>query len=358
MDLYIYDENIELIGVIDSFISLIWTDRYSCAGYFELYVPATDKNVWLLQRFHYVHRPEIGVKNVMYINGIRTTWSRDNGKCLIVTGYTADGLLRKRILTTKGNGATLLSVLQEKLIATPIENVEISSDRSLDISATVYDWEHVLNAEDWAYNVIKKSGKDVSLNSYLDQEKGKVIIGLRKGEDKSDMLRFSEEFGNISSSDYSFSEEGCGNVVIAVTKQPTTGWAPELPVYIYGDKEETGARRTEIAIEVEPVMKEVTTEGGVIQQLDYSATMAQLMYLAPSALRPYSESFSAEAAINGGYREKWKTGDKATVIDEARGTTYLKRIEEVREVYDRNGFHIYPTFGESIKTIFDLVKGR
>lgn len=358
MDLYIYDENIELIGVIDSFISLIWTDRYSRAGYFELYVPATDKNARLLKRIHYVCRPEIAEKNVMYINGIQTKWSKDNGKCLIVTGYTADGLLRKRVMTTYSGCTTLLSILREKLASFPIANVELSGDESLDIPARVYVGDRALNAEEWAYKAIKQNESGIALDSYLDGESGKIIIGLREGQDKSSELIFSEEFGNISSSDYAFSEEGCGNVVVAITKPPSDGYpVGNLPYYVYS-KGETGAERTEISIEVDPIMMDIVTESGTVRAFDYGATMSELMRQAPTALKPYTESFSAESGDIRGYREKWHTGDITAVVDDARSTTYIKRIEEVREVYDRNGFHIYPTFGESIKTIYDLVRGR
>ena len=356
MELYVYDENVELVGVIDSCISLIWTDRYNRAGFFELYVTATEKNARLLKRFRYICRPEIAEKNIMYINGIQTKWSQDNGRCLIVTGYTADGLLRKRIMNLCA-GDTLLSVLRTKMAELPIKKVEISEDNTLDIAAAVYDADRTMNAENWAYKAIKEAESDIALDSRADRANGRIVVGLRKGTDKSDEIIFSEENGNISSSFYAFSEEGCGNVVVAFSKAPAGFIVSNMPFYVHnGDI--TGVERTEIAIEIDPITYEVQTETGSYVVLDREATMKELKRQAIAATKPYTESFSAEANNIKGYREKWHTGDIIALKDDVRDTTYIKRIEEVKEVFDRSGHHVYPTFGDSIKTIYDIIKGR
>ena len=48
MELYIYDRDMILHGVIDEINSLIWTRRYWSAGEFKLLVPFTSKHVSLL----------------------------------------------------------------------------------------------------------------------------------------------------------------------------------------------------------------------------------------------------------------------------------------------------------------------
>ena len=42
MDLYIADQNFQIVGIIDAPSSLIWAERYFEIGDFEIYVPATD----------------------------------------------------------------------------------------------------------------------------------------------------------------------------------------------------------------------------------------------------------------------------------------------------------------------------
>ena len=49
MDLYITNTKFELVGVIDSYTSLIWTERYNNCGDFEIMISANDKNIDILQ---------------------------------------------------------------------------------------------------------------------------------------------------------------------------------------------------------------------------------------------------------------------------------------------------------------------
>ena len=48
MDLYIANQNFQIVGIIDAASSLIWSERYFEIGDFEIYVPATDDYVDLL----------------------------------------------------------------------------------------------------------------------------------------------------------------------------------------------------------------------------------------------------------------------------------------------------------------------
>ena len=54
MELYIFDRNRTLLGVVEAFEYLRWTRRYSYCGSFELKAIATAQNVELLQIGHYL----------------------------------------------------------------------------------------------------------------------------------------------------------------------------------------------------------------------------------------------------------------------------------------------------------------
>ena len=50
MDIYVLDLNVNILDMIDTFKSCIWTVQYFSTNDFELVVPATDKNIDLLQK--------------------------------------------------------------------------------------------------------------------------------------------------------------------------------------------------------------------------------------------------------------------------------------------------------------------
>lgn len=49
MEVRVYSREMEFLGVIDNFESLIWTRKYNSCGTFELYAPATEENLRILE---------------------------------------------------------------------------------------------------------------------------------------------------------------------------------------------------------------------------------------------------------------------------------------------------------------------
>ena len=56
----VYDAQINELGIVDMFSSLIWTPRFYSVGTFELKAPMTKNNVKLLQKHRYLRRNDVG----------------------------------------------------------------------------------------------------------------------------------------------------------------------------------------------------------------------------------------------------------------------------------------------------------
>lgn len=54
MELYVCNSEFEQIDVLDTFVSNVWTERYSAAGDFKLVAPASYKNKTLLKEFNWL----------------------------------------------------------------------------------------------------------------------------------------------------------------------------------------------------------------------------------------------------------------------------------------------------------------
>ena len=55
-NIHILDRSLNLVGIIDEFVSLIWRPSYAEVGDFELYMGATSKAVALLKKDFYMVR--------------------------------------------------------------------------------------------------------------------------------------------------------------------------------------------------------------------------------------------------------------------------------------------------------------
>ena len=77
MDVYVLDENLETIGIIDNYKSLIWANRYRDIGDCELYLGAGPDMVELLKIGRYLTREDDGM--VCRIKKTEITTSVDDG---------------------------------------------------------------------------------------------------------------------------------------------------------------------------------------------------------------------------------------------------------------------------------------
>lgn len=207
MDLYIYDESISLVGIIDEYSSLMWIRRSSSAGAFELYVPATAHNIAVLKPHCYIYRCD--VDEAMYISTIKES-KTDDESSITVSGYSLDGLFRKRKLPDIIDKKSLIATLEKcsgfgcNIVFLDPDKYDIQTIKSEDVDKTA-------TAEDYMRYVLKKLECRIEgrLNIYDKQ----LEFSLKKPSDKSGQIIFSEDYDNLTNSVYEFSEEGCVNAI-------------------------------------------------------------------------------------------------------------------------------------------------
>lgn len=350
MDLYIYDKDVKLIGICDTMISLIWIKRYSSAGAFEIYAPATSGNIKLLQKCRYVYRPDID--EMMYISTVREENTDEDGKRLIVSGYGVEGIFRKSMpLVTDG------TVMQA--LVPPGNGYKIPTDDPLDVELpkdTDKDY-RLMDCEE-----IARYALDLNELSLRCSFKGGLIKPyIYKGRDLSADMVFSESFDNLKNAVYEYCEEGCCNWVNGFVKPPDIDVEyVSLPTCQFIEPEKSGIEYTIKNIVIDPIIKEgerTSGSGATIKYkyVDGKETLAALETAVKAAYVPISESFTAELDLSA-YRSRFDVGDIVTIRDDVRGISYAKRIEEVQESFDANGCTVSATFGQPLKTIYDLIK--
>jgi len=75
---------------------IIWHEKFYEMGEFEIYAPATDRNLSLLQKNYYVLREDS--EYVGIIEKIEVQASAEEGDYITVTGYFAENLLNRRVV--------------------------------------------------------------------------------------------------------------------------------------------------------------------------------------------------------------------------------------------------------------------
>lgn len=355
MDLYIYNEQVELVGVFDSWISLIWIERYRSAGSFEIYAPATVNAVEVLKPRMYVYRPDC--KTAMYIDTIEEKYDADNGHCIFVRGYSIEGIMRKRVLQSTSKSQAMLTTIRDILSASPIPCLEIT-DSEYDVSFKITEGMRGYTLEELLRYGCTQNGMDISYSITLIPDENKLKLELYDGKDITEDMAFSEKHGTIANTVYSYSEEGCANLIICQCGPIASEVECEypLPSYTLGTAE--GLERTECLVIVDPIIsigyRLVGDSMVEYKYLNVKETLEDMKEAAAAEYQKYTENFEADA-LTDGYRQMWDVGDVAAVQNYINNSIYYKRIEQVQETFDINGTKIEPVFGEPLKTLRDLI---
>lgn len=383
-EVYIYDEAINSIGVCDSFISMIWIKRYSSAGTFELHVPATEYNTKMLVPNRYIYRAD--VDEAMYIASIKETCSSEDGKTITVSGYSLDGMFRKRRLPSTINSNSFKKTLIDVLKTCLSFGCEIvfSDPNNLDTILKIdadKNYYVDMNAEDyirWALdksNFVKETDLDYNfnnptiygLNVHMNTYKHCLECSIYNGKDLTDSIVFSEDYDNMFNSEYSFSEIGGGNVIYGICNDfdsdvETPNGVPSCVI----NKDIIGLKATEKVVAIDPVikvgvrLKMVSVDAPLMVEeynyLDYDETMTNLMKTCNSKANSFDENFTGDIVNVDDYRVKFDVGDIVKIQNGIRGISYSKRIEEIEESFDESGTKVTPTFGKPLKTIYDYIK--
>ena len=96
MDIKVFNRELELIGIIDNFTSLIQTRKYFKSGEFQLEAPFTNDNINLLKRENIIFKnndTEAG-----FIETINITLNENNEEIIKVNGKFITSYLDRRIV--------------------------------------------------------------------------------------------------------------------------------------------------------------------------------------------------------------------------------------------------------------------
>lgn len=117
------------IGLIENG-DIIWNEKFYDMGEFEIYAPASDRNLSLLQKKYYVVREDSDYVGI--IEKIEVTASVEEGDYITATGYFAENVLNRRVVNKQTQLNSTLEKACRSLIDTHFIN-PTESKRKIDI---------------------------------------------------------------------------------------------------------------------------------------------------------------------------------------------------------------------------------
>lgn len=349
MDLYVANTEFENIFVLDSYNSLIWTDRYSECGDFEIY---TNMNIALLEYLkqdYYIRRDDS--EHVMIIEKILINSDVEEGDKLTVSGRSLESILDRRIIwgqkTVSGNLQTAIQTLLNENVISPskperkIDNFIFSASTDPQITALTIEAQYV---GDNLYEVIQKICEERSIGFKITlNNSNQFVFQLYAGADRSyeqtnnPYVVFSPSFDNLLSTNYMESRASYKNVSLVGGE----GEGSARKFTAVGNS--SGMDRREMFTDASSISSE-QEDGTTLTDSEYTFLLRQKgnEELAANAVVVSMEG-EAETQMMFKYGEDFYNGDIVQVID-AYGHDVKARVNEIVTSEDESGFSVYPTF--------------
>lgn len=346
MNLYLLNKDLDVIDVIDTYKSLIWTSRYFSPCDFELYIPASEKMLNELKHGHYLVR-ESDLTQAMIIENIQIDTSVEESNFLIVSGRCLKSILYRRVIwdQTVLNGdieTCIRHLVNDNLVNSTVADRNVSN---LILGAQMGTLKITMSSQytgdnlgEVISNLCKKHG--LGYDVLLDIEEKLFIFILYQGTDRSydqsDVPRviFSNDYENLLTTTYTLDSSGFGNV--ARVAGEGEGSARKTTTVGSG----AGLERYEIFVDA----RDVSSNEGEINDATYMSLLTEKGTKALAETK-VKENMEGEVEPNHSFKfhEDYFLGDVVEVVNEY-GVRMTPRITEVIETVDDTGIYVIPTF--------------
>lgn len=222
IDIFVLDKNFEIIALIDSYKSLIWSNRYNEVGDCELYLPATSEHLNVLKKGNYLIRLDDDM--VCRIKKVELDTDAENGNFLIVTGYDCKSYLDQRVIwgtkTCDGNIEEFIRYLVNISLGDPVlsaRQLRKANGQRMFYLGYAAGFTEVIQEQVSYVNIGEKIrdycvkygwGYKVVLSD------GALYFSLYKGTDRSNEVIFSDDFENLVTTKYIEDSTNIGNVAL------------------------------------------------------------------------------------------------------------------------------------------------
>ena len=355
-NIHVLNQNLELQGIIDEYVSIIWRPAYYDIGDFEIYLGTTDKAIDLLRENRYVVRSsditvENGVttyKKVMIIKNLQLVTDVENGDFLIVTGRELKFLLHQRIVWGRYMIEDSVEYCLRRLIGAnainPVEptrtipnmqhaepkgypeqiKIEISN-RQLDEVVTEicktygYGWDIYITGDKLTVDIYK------GVNRSYGQTENPYVV-------------FSDEFENLFETEYIYESEEYANMTLVGGEGEGND-----RIYSYVNNDLSGLERYETFTDARDISQNLGNEDAVSYE-DYLLLLDERGRENLGGMT-ITEGFTGEVLSDVAFKygADFFLGDVVTVINKYRIQKNVRVISAI-ESEDENGSKLLPQF--------------
>ncbi|MCM1213320.1 MAG: siphovirus ReqiPepy6 Gp37-like family protein [Lachnospiraceae bacterium] len=350
MEIYIMDRDLDVIGVVSTYDSIRWINKFYEPGTFEAVFAFTDHMNSRLQCGNLLYKedePEPGI-----ITGKHIKLDKRGKQTIQVWGRMASSFLSRRIIWEKtileGTPEEAMRQLVLQQVITPM-NINrkmplISLGALKGYNGTISKQVTYDNLQETLTAIAMASGLGYRLR--LDIDEKKFLFEVLRGEDRtagsSHPCIFSRDFQSVYTQDYVEDGSNYRNICLIGGAGEDEG----RTMAIVGEAE--GMERYEMFCNA-AYLDADDTDAGYIARLEQKGV---------EKLNSYALAKSFENKINWSKAMPHDLGDLVTCTDEQWGITMDAQITAIEKGYSRTEESYVVTLGIQAPTLIDLIKAK
>ena len=370
MELFLYDQSLNMVGIVDEITSLIWTRRYWDCGEFRLLVPMTPRHAELLTLGRWIARKddkEVGEVTYIHITSDAQGLEQIEVQGKFLTHWLGKRLLLSQVVMTAPTDQTLRRIVRETLVEPTdagrkipglfIDETPLSGIASISCACDAYE-NALLACSDRAK--LAKIGFRIETNLRERKHTFVPYKGLDRTTTQTDnsVCIFSPDFDNVLSQEYTQSVENMATAIY-VGGAAEEGQPREVVEVLDGVS--SGLSRVEFFYDASSLTRSYS-QGGVQTQIPDGEYTGLLEARGVQVLDQKDESLSFSSAINLQanlkYRQDFDVGDRVTCLNQRWRIQIDARITEITETYESGKQDLEATFGVSIPSLSEMLKWR
>lgn len=351
MELYILDKNINIVGLISVYNSILWSRDLYKQGNIKITMPF-DKDIYSgIERGCMIYKPD--EVDPCLISGIMLSLSKDGRQTMTIKGCTAGQYLNQRIVDGVMNFDDTPANIMRCLVESQIISPEIPERK---IKSIRLGHAPKLSQDNIQMQVARKNLQEsitaiaemygLGWNMRLDIQEKTLYFDIFTGTDRTLGTKqpcvFSTDFNNIISQDYEYSWKNYKSVIVVERKGDEDGSMIERV------GAGTGTDRYEIYY----------NQSGSTKDLTESQIREQIREAGFQKLSTYAESRSFESNIDIGNAMHYELGDYVTCYNPKWNLTVNTQITGIEKSFSQNGQTTVLKFGKSPMTLINLIKAK
>ncbi len=319
----IYNSNLDRIGELSTWVSLVWNEGYNTVGKFQVEIQQKNALLDLLKVGNYIGR-----------NDFKTL-------CIIRSVQVSDGKI-------VANGFPAVNILKERVSTDVIDN-EVAETALRTLVSTMAPWPKVeLGNVSGIADKFTRQISDKSLLEYcqeiteeidagfifrFDRQNKKLLFEIYRPEENKNLV-FATKFGNLAEVVYSETDNEYKNVAVVAG----TGEGESRITVTVGDTASAGAERRELYVDARSIqLEEGETEADYEKRLENYGLeqLAEKLFIKNISAKVKSDDFG----------KRFELGDIITCIIDDIGVKLVTRITGFTMTSQRNETEVELEFG-------------